>query len=158
MPQRPSWCARPASTFASSTIPSRNRSVAARRERSGRGRCAGRGCGAPASLFFLPEILSGGALPILAGAYAAAQLDFDVGGTVGLLLIAWYGAEVLLARATAWHLSLRLLPALVLRDLLLPVLWIDAWLSDDFVWRGNAMNVHAKVDKESSETSLSSTS
>jgi hypothetical protein len=38
------------------------------------------------------------------------------------------------------------------------VLWIDAWLSDDFVWRGNPMNVHAKVDKESSETSLSSTS
>jgi len=109
-------------------------------------------------MFFLPEILSGGAFPILAGAYAAAQLDFDVGGTVALLLIAWYGAEVLLARATAWHLSLRLLPALVLRDLLLPVLWIDAWLSDDFVWRGNPMNVHAKVDKESSETSLSSTS
>jgi ceramide glucosyltransferase len=109
-------------------------------------------------LFFLPEILSGGALPILAGACAAARLDFDVAGTVALLLVAWYGAEVLLARATAWHLSLRLLPALVLRDLLLPVLWIDAWLSDDFVWRGNAMNVHAKLDKEPSETSLSSTS
>jgi ceramide glucosyltransferase len=105
-------------------------------------------------LFFLPEIVSGGTFPILAGAYAAARLDLGVLGIVALLLVTWYGAEALLARATSWHLSLRLLPALVLRDLLLPVLWIDAWLSDDFVWRGNAMNLHAKIGKESSETSL----
>jgi ceramide glucosyltransferase len=107
-------------------------------------------------LFFLPEILAGGAFPILAGTYAAARLDFDVAGTVALLVVAWYGPEGLLARAAAWHLSLRLLPALVLRDLLLPVLWVDAWLGDDFIWRGNAMNVHAKNGKESSETSLPS--
>jgi ceramide glucosyltransferase len=107
-------------------------------------------------LFFLPEILAGGAFPILAGTYAAARLDFDVAGTVALLVVAWYGPEALLARAAAWHLSLRLLPALVLRDLLLPVLWVDAWLGDDFIWRGNAMNVHAKNGKESSGTSLPS--
>jgi ceramide glucosyltransferase len=75
-------------------------------------------------------------------------------GIVALLLVAWYGAEALLARATSWHLSLRLLPALVLRDLLLPVLWIYAWLGDDFVWRGNAMNLHAKIGKGSSKTSV----
>jgi hypothetical protein len=38
------------------------------------------------------------------------------------------------------------------------VLWVAAWLGDDFVWRGNAMNVHAKAGKESSEISLPSIS
>jgi ceramide glucosyltransferase len=28
-----------------------------------------------------------------------------------------------------------------MRDLLLPALWIDAWIGTDFVWRGNAMSV-----------------
>jgi ceramide glucosyltransferase len=36
----------------------------------------------------------------------------------------------------------------VLRDLLLPGLWVCAWLSDGFVWRGNAMNVEEKWIEE----------
>ena len=31
--------------------------------------------------------------------------------------------------------------AWVLRDLLLPVLWVEAWLGRDFVWRGNHMRI-----------------
>ncbi len=42
--------------------------------------------------------------------------------------------------------------AFLLRDVVLPVLWINAWLSDDFVWRGNAMNLHATAPEETSET------
>jgi ceramide glucosyltransferase len=106
-------------------------------------------------LFFLPEIISGGAFPILAGAYAAMRLDLSVPGTVALLVAIWYGAEAVLARAAAWHLSLRLLPALVLRDLLLPMLWIGALLGDDFVWRGNAMSLQPKSADSNSKTSLS---
>jgi hypothetical protein len=30
-----------------------------------------------------------------------------------------------------------------LRDLLLPGLWIDAWVGTEFAWRGNAMSVAA---------------
>jgi ceramide glucosyltransferase len=29
----------------------------------------------------------------------------------------------------------------VLRDLLLPVLWLAAWLGNEFEWRGSAMRV-----------------
>lgn len=29
----------------------------------------------------------------------------------------------------------------MLRDLLLPVLWVDAWAGTDFVWRGNQMSI-----------------
>jgi hypothetical protein len=31
----------------------------------------------------------------------------------------------------------------LLRDLLLPVLWFDAWIGTDFVWRGHQMSIAA---------------
>ena len=29
----------------------------------------------------------------------------------------------------------------ILRDLMLPIVYIDAWFTDEFVWRGNEMTV-----------------
>ena len=55
-------------------------------------------------------------------------------------------------RTVLWSRGLMVGLALVLRDLVLPALWVDAWLSDDFVWRGNAMNLHACASEESSES------
>jgi ceramide glucosyltransferase len=101
--------------------------------------------------FFLPELLTGAALPIVAGAYAASRLGSSVAATIALLLVLWFGAEAVLARVAGWHFSLRMPFALVLRDALLPALWVAAWLSNDFVWRGNAMTLHAAAAEESSE-------
>ena len=53
----------------------------------------------------------------------------------------WYALEALLASVAGWPLSWRSLPAWIIRDLLLPVLWSEAWAGDSFVWRGNAMSV-----------------
>ena len=47
-------------------------------------------------------------------------------------------APKLLCPAAGWHLSLLSPFAWMLRDVMLPVLWIDGWRSQ-FVWRGNAM-------------------
>jgi ceramide glucosyltransferase len=76
--------------------------------------------------YFLPEALSGGVLPMQ---------------SVAALAAAWYGGEMLLAAAAGWHL-----PALyplygLARDLLLPFLFVGALHGDDFVWRGNEMQV-----------------
>jgi hypothetical protein len=30
---------------------------------------------------------------------------------------------------------------MMIRDLLLPALWLTSWLDDEFVWRGNKMRV-----------------
>ncbi len=90
-------------------------------------------------LFFVPELLVGSAFPVLAGAYAAAAYGLNAAAVGAVLLAGWFGAEAALARRAGWHLSLQTLLAFLLRDLLLPVLWIDAWLSDEFVWRGNEM-------------------
>jgi ceramide glucosyltransferase len=102
--------------------------------------------------FVAAELISGGALPILACTYAAARLGLDAVAILALLLVIWYGAEAVLARVAGWYFSPRLALALLLRDLTLPALWIAAWLSDDFVWRGNAMNLHAAAPEESSES------
>ena len=92
-------------------------------------------------LYFLPEVLSGGVLPIIAAAVVAGVVGLPATLCAGLLGVVWYGGEMLLAAAAEWRL-----PALyplygLARDLLLPVLFMDALRSSDFVWRGNEMQV-----------------
>ena len=88
---------------------------------------------------FVPEAVVGSFVPALALAFAAPAFGIDPAGAVVALLAVWFGAEAALARGAGWRLSVRTIPALLLRDLLLPALWIGAWLGDGFVWRGTAM-------------------
>jgi ceramide glucosyltransferase len=92
-------------------------------------------------LFFVPEILGGAVLPLSAAGYAAHGTGLPVAGTVTALALAWYGLETALAWAVRWHLTPLFPLYAMLRDLLLPGLWIDGWIGTDFVWRGNAMSV-----------------
>jgi len=48
----------------------------------------------------------------------------------------WYGAEIALARAHGWPAAPRDIAAMLLRDALLPVLWVATWRSRGFTWRG----------------------
>src|SRR5581483_7247692 len=92
-------------------------------------------------LYFAPEALAGGILPMIAAAVVANAAGWPAALCVGLLGSVWYGSEMALAVAAEWHL-----PALyplygLLRDLLLPALFVDALRGSDFVWRGNEMEV-----------------
>jgi ceramide glucosyltransferase len=93
---------------------------------------------------FLPELFAGCAFPALAAAVGAALQGVDAVAAVAAMLVLWLGAEIALARIAGWHLSLRLPLAFLLRDLLLPALWIAAWIGSDFTWRGNAMNLRER--------------
>ena len=91
--------------------------------------------------YFLPEALSGGVLPMIVLACVAPALGLPPGLSAVSLGAVWYGGEMLLAAAAGWHLS-ALYPLYGLaRDLLLPVLFVSALRGDDFVWRGNEMQV-----------------
>lgn len=91
-------------------------------------------------LFFLPELLAGGALPILTLAgLTAAGISSPL--TFMLYVLAWYGGEMLLSRAFHWRMGRMTPVVMILRDLALPALWITAWFGDRFVWRGNTMSV-----------------
>ncbi len=89
-------------------------------------------------LYFLPELLLGIVPPLAAGSYAAAMAGLGAGLFAALFCPLWVGAEWLLARHAGWHASWRLALAFLLRDLLLPALWLGAW-ADRFAWRGTEM-------------------
>lgn len=92
--------------------------------------------------FFLPEIFTGAVPPAVAGVMVAAAASWPVMmGAILAFFFAWYAAEALLARAAGWPLSARSVAAWIIRDALLPVLWIAAWVSNGFVWRGNTMTL-----------------
>jgi ceramide glucosyltransferase len=91
--------------------------------------------------YYLPEILAGSATPALVGGYAAVLLGWNAPLTAGLVLLSLYCSEVILAFANKWYFSWRLPFLFLLRDLMQPAIYLDAWLMDDFVWRGTAMSV-----------------
>jgi ceramide glucosyltransferase len=88
--------------------------------------------------YYALEILSGGIGPLLAAAYVLWASGLPAAGVVAVAAV-WYGAEAALARAAGWHLTIRSPLAFVVRDALLPLLWIGGWVGRGFVWRGNQM-------------------
>jgi ceramide glucosyltransferase len=96
-------------------------------------------------LCFLPEILAGAVWPLAAAAFVALRSDLSL-ASVPALAAVWYGSEAILARAAGWHLTVRSPLAWMLRDLLLPALWLSGWLGSAFVWRGNEMLIQASSE------------
>jgi ceramide glucosyltransferase len=99
-------------------------------------------------LLFVPELLAGGFFPFVAAlAFAAqAQLGAIETGIIGAAFLAfWLGSEAALARIAGWHWSIRMPLACILRDVLLPLLWVDAWLGSSFTWRGTEMRPREAV-------------
>jgi ceramide glucosyltransferase len=89
--------------------------------------------------YFLPEVVAGGTAPLAACALVAASLDLSVAATVAAFAAVWYGAEATLSAAAGWHASWQSPLAWLLRDLLIPVVWVASFIRNDFVWRENVM-------------------
>jgi ceramide glucosyltransferase len=96
-------------------------------------------------MFFAPEVLLG-ALPPLVFAVAAAVLaGVNVPAVAAAVVAAIYLPELALGLAKGWRVSLISLPAILVRDIMLPLVWIRSWGNGAFVWRGNAMTIDTKV-------------
>ncbi|MGY6535246.1 MAG: glycosyltransferase [Pararhodobacter sp.] len=83
------------------------------------------------------------ALEILQGALPPALLLLIFAPPIWLLpfLLLWFGAEWMLARQAGWPHGPRDIGAMILRDLMLPLLWLATFARRGFEWRGNAMGV-----------------
>jgi ceramide glucosyltransferase len=92
-------------------------------------------------LYFLPEIFSGGVLPMIAVAIVAHGLGAPVLLSAVLFGAHWYGGEMLLAAAAGWPVSALSPLCGFTRDALLPALFISALHGNDFTWRGHEMQV-----------------
>lgn len=87
--------------------------------------------------WFALEPLTGSLMPHVMTAIAAPAFDVPQAAAVGALAILWFGAEGLLARMGGWHLSWRAPLAWLLRDLLIPVIWLRAWTVNAYQWGGH---------------------
>lgn len=94
---------------------------------------------------FLAEIAQGPLLPA-AALVGLAGLGATPGWSFAVLAVAWYGSEIALARLAAWPSALRDLAAMVVRDAMLPALWMATFARRGFTWRGTAMAVAARPD------------
>jgi ceramide glucosyltransferase len=93
-------------------------------------------------VFFCAELPVGGVLPCLLAGWLATGGVLPWAGVMALML-AWYGAEAVVARAFRWPLRLRSPLFWIARDLLLPIVWVRAWAVKNYEWRGNAVDVRA---------------
>jgi ceramide glucosyltransferase len=91
-------------------------------------------------LFFVPEILSGATAPIAALIFVALQTEIAALPATVLFAALWYGTEFALSLTVGWPVSRYFLVCMLLRDLMLPALWLDAWRSNQFEWRGTTMH------------------
>jgi ceramide glucosyltransferase len=85
---------------------------------------------------FLAEPLTGAALPMISLIASVSILALPP-GMIALYGALWYGAEWGLARAAGWPAKLGDIGADMARDVLIPALWVAAWHSDAFVWKGS---------------------
>jgi ceramide glucosyltransferase len=92
-------------------------------------------------IYFLPEILSGGVIPMIAAGLVAHAVGVPAAPSVAAMAALWYGGEMVLAASAGWHCPVLFPVYGLVRDLLLPVIFIKALRGNVFVWRGNAMHV-----------------
>ncbi len=93
------------------------------------------------AIYYLPEIFTTSLFTLVAAALGAAELGLSSFTAFALAAAIWYGTEAALAWAADWPRSWLSPLAWALRDLMLPWLWVQGWIGDNFEWRGNAMTV-----------------
>lgn len=98
-------------------------------------------------VIYAAEIINGGMLPIACAvalaATGAAPAAFPIAFAIG-----WYGLETLLLPIAGWPSSWRMPVAMVLRDVMLPFIWVAGLFGNRFDWRGNAMTVAKRQAEE----------
>lgn len=91
--------------------------------------------------YFAPEILTGALPPLLLALAAAAMMDMNLAITAFAVLAIMYVPELLLPALNRWPLSLHTLPAMITRDMIMPVVWARSWIGSAVAWRGNVMTI-----------------
>jgi ceramide glucosyltransferase len=86
---------------------------------------------------YASEILTGIVVPALATAIACASVGIPILPAVLALGAVWYGLEHWLARCAGWPPQSPLIG--LVRDLMLPALWVQGWLSREFEWHGHRL-------------------
>jgi ceramide glucosyltransferase len=95
--------------------------------------------------FFAPEILLGVLPPLLLALAAVALGGITLLPALLLVLAGIYLPELALALAKGWQLSLWSVPAMIVRDCMMPAIWLRSWIGGNIDWRGNTMTIGTTV-------------
>ncbi|MDI6025407.1 glycosyltransferase [Corticibacterium sp. UT-5YL-CI-8] len=98
-------------------------------------------------LFFTPEILLGIVPPMLLALAAAALADVALVPVALAVMAAVYLPELALAVSKGWRVSPLSLPAMMVRDAMMPAVWLRGWLKGAIDWRGNSMTIRAEASE-----------
>lgn len=86
---------------------------------------------------FVAEFLAGNVFPAIATILLAHDLGMSIAGALGAEMAFWYGTELLFLAWSRWPVSVFTLPASIVRDICLPVIWLLAWRrGGSYAWRG----------------------
>lgn len=99
------------------------------------------------SLIFWAEPLSFATLILTGAAFAISTWGLSSGVFLALIVL-WYGAEAILARSYRWPLSMVSPVLWVVRDLLLPVLWLAALANRTYEWHGHRVDMPLTKQKD----------
>jgi len=89
-------------------------------------------------LIFATEVLNGGLVPFALATMACVLGEVDLRWAIGYMGL-WYLSEILVAKRAGWPMGAQDLAGIVLRDLVLPMLWMATFLRRGFEWRGTQM-------------------
>ncbi len=94
---------------------------------------------------FLPEILAGLLPPLIAFNIGASLAGLPLILAVPGFMALWYLPEIALCRLAHWPRSLR---AMLLRDLLLPIIFIAGLTGSSFEWHGHKMSTAKNAEAD----------
>lgn len=94
---------------------------------------------------FAPEILAGAIPPVLALAAGLGLPGLPWLAGSALFLAVWYASEMLLARIAGWQVNLL---SLLLRDLLLPAVYLAGLMGRNFEWHGQKLQAGTESAQE----------
>jgi ceramide glucosyltransferase len=97
-------------------------------------------------LLFTTEMLAGPLAPMAAILVACVAADQPVLPAILLAGAFWYGVEHTVARWLGWPGTF---VSSLLRDVLMPFIWLRAWTKRDFVWHGRPMRSERSAEQAS---------
>lgn len=91
--------------------------------------------------YYMPEVMTGSVAPAVLAWVAATSMSIDATIPTAFLLAVWYLPEAVMTHRSGWHFTWQTPAAWLVRDLILPFIWIGGWVGNSFTWRGNDMTI-----------------
>lgn len=88
---------------------------------------------------YAAEMLGGMAVPLAVVMFAAHLVVWPPTVVGAAFVASWLFVEAVFTWAVGWHLSWRSPFAWLLRETLLPVVWIQGWLRQEYSWGGSTV-------------------